>query len=1281
MNRLIIFSYFAIFKVILNNKIINSMKQFCELLSKLKSNVIKLFSNNNTEENKEPNNTDNSKKHIMSLVPVIIDKEEDGKPNKAYSAVEDIANALKEKEIRNIALTGSYGSGKSSVLKTLQEDNTEYTYLNISLATLKDNKDNNPNEKDVIIPNVDQNKNKTQKNDKDKTSGDNEINRLIEYSILQQIIYKENIDSLPQSRFKRIKNIDSKKSKKYSLFAIAFLLSIIVLFEPKFLRITWIYECLSYKWLNIIFDGISIVYILWVLFQLGIKLIVRLCNNKLNKFNIKECAIEINEETSIFNKHLDEILYFFEVTKYDVVIIEDLDRFDTQDIFLKLRELNQIINESKSINRKIVFIYAVRDDIFKDRNRTKFFDYIVTVISVINSHNSCDRLLKDIDKLQGKESFCNDIGLYIDDMRILINIKNEFDQFKRRLGDDSEENLKDENLFAMIVYKNYFPDDFSKLQNKDGLVYNAITNKDKYIQQVIDEKENEIENKNKEIEHLDSYKIKNEKELRSLYVMKYLEKIPQIQGFTSRTDNAVYTIEQVIDNEKVFELLIKDQLNYRRPNHYNQFENVGLGITFKEIEKQVDENNNYKTRLDICDHNLVDVYRRKIEELKNDIIKIKGMSLKEMASKYGNIIFKETFNEDQELIQFLLTKGYIDENYNNYISYFYPGRLTSGDNKFIRNIALGKLETNEQYEYNIEKPESTIDAINDFDFSNKNILNHNILDALAKNKSKGGKTKEEGYFNDIIDLIIKEHPFDFIISYFNQGNNQQTVFYELFKIWNNYWECIFNNVDNEITISSLLTLYLKFLPSNDLIKKADSDTLKKLLEKNYNLIFKYKDSIIIDNARRITEQLSLKYDDISLKDNDDIFLEYVIDNKNYKLNRNNLNAIFNYYNTDKLDFEKATYSYVLTIKNQNVIDYINKNKEKCLNELFHESSIEENEDVLIQIINWGNDLLLEETKEKYLSKQQNKIQNINSIEKEYWDLAIKINIILPSWNNIYQYYSSKENQINKSLSDFIVNNEDALISDNSINEFKNGESIILFKALFTSNILPIKTYKKLISVCYYYFEEDNDLSSLDEERMKILVKNDKLQFNEGIYKLLNDNSDRSLLRLYAIDNKLDYISNIIKYQIEISDAIYFLESEKFSDEEKIEIIKSFTVDFLKDNVQLADIIYKLIINNSLIGLDNNFIIKIISLCTKEKIKLQIILLFLDENEYNQDVITYLLNTLGEPYSKISDIDAQKYLIPKNDLTEKLISYLFDKEYISSFKTEEDGIRVNTEKSL
>ena len=88
-----------------------------------------------------------------------------------YSSLSTIANGDKEghyskalqwalenrevEDIKNIALTGPYGSGKSTILKTFQKNykGTNFKFLNISLATFKEEKikiddDGNPIEKD-----------------------------------------------------------------------------------------------------------------------------------------------------------------------------------------------------------------------------------------------------------------------------------------------------------------------------------------------------------------------------------------------------------------------------------------------------------------------------------------------------------------------------------------------------------------------------------------------------------------------------------------------------------------------------------------------------------------------------------------------------------------------------------------------------------------------------------------------------------------------------------------------------------------------------------------------------------------------------------------------------------------------------------------------------------------------------------------------------------------------------------------------------------------------------
>ena len=423
---------------------------------------------------------------IDTLLPKKLDKADDS--YKSVVELDEVLSSAKELNIKNIALTGPYGSGKSSVLISLMKDfHKGRNYLPISLATLQANEeDNNILEREDEIP-------ETEKRIEN-------LNRKIEYSILQQLIYREKAEIVPNSRFRRIVHLSKKKLRRYSICVVLSLICFLILFEPSFAKVDSIYNFFSWgnTW-NTIFDFLSFGWLLYILFT-AIRYVFRsYSNSKLNKLNLKDAEIEVVENNSIFNRHLDEILYFFQVTEYDVVIIEDLDRFGTPNIFLKLRELNQLINESKIVGRHITFIYAVKDDIFKDEERTKFFDYIITVIPVINPSNSKDKLKSALEaKGCGNEISDEDLSemaFFIQDMRILTNIVFEYKQYRDKLCANQGVQLNKTKLLAMIVYKNYYPQDFALLHRRQGKIYECINSKVYFISQalkVIEGKENNL---------------------------------------------------------------------------------------------------------------------------------------------------------------------------------------------------------------------------------------------------------------------------------------------------------------------------------------------------------------------------------------------------------------------------------------------------------------------------------------------------------------------------------------------------------------------------------------------------------------------------------------------------------------------------------------------------------------------------------------------------------------------------------------------------------------------
>lgn len=59
-----------------------------------------------------------------------------------------------------------------------------------------------------------------------------------------------------------------------------------------------------------------------------------------------------------------------------------------------------------------------------------------------------------------------DIAPFISDMRILQNIYNEFIVYKEILSTSQELSLSDEQMLAMIVFKNLYPSDFADIQDE-----------------------------------------------------------------------------------------------------------------------------------------------------------------------------------------------------------------------------------------------------------------------------------------------------------------------------------------------------------------------------------------------------------------------------------------------------------------------------------------------------------------------------------------------------------------------------------------------------------------------------------------------------------------------------------------------------------------------------------------------------------------------------------------------------------------------------------------------
>lgn len=350
----------------------------------------------------------------------------------------------------------------------------------------------------------------------------------IELGILKQLFYKVNYKKIPQSRYRKLHKIGWKRIWG-CLIGLSIIISLMeYIFFPK------AFNSIIDK-IIIAGDSIKLTSIvslvLFGLLVLGIlALTAVIYRSILSHFKVKEIKLpvdttiksEAESNESVFNKNMDEIVYFFEETKYRFIFFEDLDRLEDSSIFVHLRELNTLLNNYDVIKEPIVFVYAVKDDIFSDTDRTKFFDFIIPVIPIINSTNSGEVLLEKINasnkmniKHEISQSFVFDVSPYVPDMRILQNIYNEFVVYKKTLRTSQDLKLLDEPMMALIIFKNLYPSDFADIQMERGIIKQAFSDKYRCLIAKKSAIQSEIAKSTEGLDVIKSEVFKNIKELKS----------------------------------------------------------------------------------------------------------------------------------------------------------------------------------------------------------------------------------------------------------------------------------------------------------------------------------------------------------------------------------------------------------------------------------------------------------------------------------------------------------------------------------------------------------------------------------------------------------------------------------------------------------------------------------------------------------------------------------------------------------------------------------------------
>lgn len=1011
---------------------------------------------------------DTGEKHISLLSPI-----DDFKRHKEY--IIRLKNAIDQPNVFNIALTGSYGAGKSSILKTFKAYYPEYHYVNVSLASF-----------------VEVNMSESDSTPKSK---EDSFEEQLEYSILQQLFYHVKATNIPESRFGRIERTSSRKRILMTVSILVFVVANLFLFcqeqLAKFFLIPT--EVLKSSFLFGLSICVFILGICVILFQL----ILFIKKISIKNLTLDKATLEFEEKknVSIMNRYLDEILYLFQEKKYNVVIFEDIDRFENTHIFTKLRELNLILNQSEEIGRRIIFLYALKDDIFANaEERTKFFDYIVPVIPFVNVSTSGDLFRRKIADLhipetEVRSSFITDISAFVNDMRVLTNVVNEFDLYRNLL----DKKLNKEKLLAMILYKNLYPTDFSLLHQNKGVVYETFMSAKTLRDEIQKDDWARLEEIDLEIQAINEEYVKSIEELRAVIIGKLMKLWPG-EDWNIYCNRSRKSITDLYSEENI-QLILKGNVSFESRYNYRP-----RNLTLDEIKTTLGESYYYtkrKEQIQSAANNKIEYLRDERRAFMDEIAVTNKYTLLDIAKSDRNIFeYVGTIKGHEEkykVLKYLLEKGYVDEEYFFYISIFHEGRLTPSDQEFLLSI---KFNAPKEFDYKLQEIPSLIQNLSVVDYDHKGILNKDLLKFYLLHEDE---------YEDKCDAILKqmivhEQYIDLLYKFMQEGDCVPTYIKRLAHIDKNVWKSLYmdkkhTNKDKDMVIFTMF----KYADINDIRTINTSYPFNIYINdnKNYSNLF-----VDIDQARaqKLLDMLDLNVQSLKDDSNGTDTYSYIYENNMYALTLDNIKVIFKHNELSVNNLDSAIYTSIEETELNELQGYVHQELPTFVDNLmFAPGNTHESSDTIVSLMDediQASDII------KLINHNITLWDDCKSIMDEsiVSTLFVK-NKIKMTFKNVKHYCSCIGSwNIDDTLVAFMNRNEEKSMEEfTKLVEINDEHEIELLASVVQSDDINDNIAFSVFNNHYLIDIWCNDLSQLNKTRVRYVVDEGIISISPSTY--------------------------------------------------------------------------------------------------------------------------------------------------------------------------------------
>lgn len=942
-----------------------------------------------------------------------------------------LEQAIEEKKNRNIALTGRYGAGKSSVLDAFEKTHRAST-VRISINTL------GPDEEDEDLTN------------------------RIQKELVKQLVYRLKPGQVRRSRFARPKPITKWTALLQALVVSSVALGLVWLLgvRPSAAWPGAKADTLGQLGLGVLFFALVVLVVWSVRWLIGDKFV--------SEVSAAGTKIALSDgPTTYFDSFLDEIVAFFDAVEPEFVIFEDLDRFDDPQIFDSLRELNTLVNASAHWEGKeqpLRFIYAIKDSLFEQlgsgvtkqdertesgapadkravaasapkrdladeavrrANRTKFFEMVIPIVPFLSHRNARDHLADVLTALGFPTGFVSRplldlVARHATDMRLMINICNEFAVFAERLlwCENPAPGMTADHLFALVVYKNFHMADFENIAQRTSTLDVLERHHRADVRTLIEE----LQKQRRTNTQLEAHRARRTATAASLgqrfQDMRVVSPNPYSgSAVTLAVGRKSFSLDAVGGVDFWTQVATSRAVALSQPQT-----GASAAMSADQIDRLFPE-------LNSADHWRapdVEALARLSAQCDDDIATLRGAGFVELAAyprvPEGQMTFSQRITDDleSELARDLVRRGFITRNFAEYSAIFY-GKFVGVDVAYFYNHSVQPNEMYLDYAFTSENAVSNLLEQVPSDFtSTASALNIDVVDHLVRHRPE---------LADEVAAYITSHDVSddvraFLEAYFNTSGVQHEQFVAILAA--HPWVSVFDYLAGDQALPDEETRLRCFDAA--LMNAGPVDSYEfgvaatELLESGHSrmeAITAAHTAAQVARVFEILDKVDVVFPDLSVLSKP--LRDRIVPARMYEISVTNLRLALGIETAPTLD-EITT--------NTQVWEYCREQVEDYLRAVQTDGAIEnlvESESVLIDVINEQNASWTGDQIQAVIegSSEVVKIAGLEQVPESTWPLLARSNHFVPSADNVVRY--AKEHGIDEPLAGFLSPGDDGPI--------------------------------------------------------------------------------------------------------------------------------------------------------------------------------------------------------------------------------------------------------------